>query len=165
VSERTSDFVSTHFEDYVLGSARVFEGRTISAEDIDLHAAQTGDYFPHHMDADWCATQPFGRRMAHGTLVLSIAVGMTATDVNPAAMSYGYDRIRFVRPVFIGDTINVRAEISSLREYPKAPTVYGLVDEELCVTNQHGAVVLALVHVYLVNRTPMKQPSPRGGTR
>jgi acyl dehydratase len=147
-----NDFVSTYFDEYVVGSARVYEGRTITGEDIKIHAEQTGDFFPHHMDAEWCATQPFGRPMAHGTLVLSVAVGMTAEEVNPAAMSYGYDRIRFIRPVFIDDAISVRAEIASLREYPKDPDGYGLVDEEVRVTNQDGDLVLVLVHIYLVDK-------------
>lgn len=162
-----TDFVSTHFEDYATGSVRVYAGRTITAEDIEIHAAQTGDVFPHHMDAEWCATQPFGRPMAHGTLVLSVAVGMTADEVNPAAMSYGYDRIRFVRPVFIDDTITVRAEVTSLREYAKAPDSYGLVDEEVRVTNQDGDVVLALVHIYLVDkrrRLPVESEPARPGS-
>jgi acyl dehydratase len=161
-----SDLVSTYFEEYVPGTARVFGGRTITAEDIEIHAAQTGDFFPHHMDAEWCATQPFGRRMAHGTLVLSLAVGMTAEDVNPAAMTYGYDRIRFVSPVFIDDTISVTAQIISLKDYRKSPDSHGLVDEELRVTNQDGHVVLALVHIYLVEkrrRLPVESEPARGG--
>jgi len=139
------------FEDYEVGVVRETYGRTITEADVVLHAGQTGDFFPHHMDAAWCATQPFERRMAHGTLVVSVAVGMTAQDVNPLSMSYGYDRIRFVRPVFIGDTIRVRAEITGKRDHPKRADA-GFVDEQVTVTNQHGDVVAALVHLYLVHR-------------
>lgn len=154
----TSASTSTWFEDYVPGSVREFSGRTITADDIDIHAAQTGDFFPHHMDAEWCATQPFGRRIAHGTLVLSVAVGMTADEVNTEAMSYGYDRIRFVRPVFIDDTIAVRAEITAKADHRKRPDLHGMVEEELRVTNQHDEVVLSLVHIYLVNKR--RRPTP-----
>ncbi len=55
-----------------------------------LHAGQTGDFFPHHMDAEWCKTQDFKQRIAHGTLIFSVGVGMTANEINPEAMSYGY---------------------------------------------------------------------------
>ena len=48
-------------------------GRTITETDIVTHAGQTGDYYPHHMDAEWCRTQTFGQRVAHGTLVFSVA--------------------------------------------------------------------------------------------
>ncbi len=77
-----------HFEDYEIGDARLTLGRTITEADIVLHAGQTGDFYPHHMDAEWVKTQPFGQRIAHGTLILSVAVGMTAGDINPLAFSY-----------------------------------------------------------------------------
>jgi acyl dehydratase len=140
------------FEDYRVGSARGTMGRTVTESDIVLHAGQTGDFFPHHMDAEWCSTQPFGRRMAHGTLVMSMAVGMTAGDINPRAMSYGYDRVRFVKPVFIGDTITVRAEITGLSDHRRRPETLGMVEETVTVTNQAGAVVLSLAHLYVVEK-------------
>lgn len=124
-------------------------GRTITEADIVLHAGQTSDFFPHHMDAEWCATQDFGKRIAHGTLIFSVAIGMTATIINPFAMSYGYDRLRFIRPVFIGDTISVRAAISAKRDHPKRQTD-GIVTESIVVSNQAGDTVLACEHLYLV---------------
>ena len=139
------------FEDYVIGSSRTSTGRTITEADIVLHAGQTGDFYPHHMDAEWCATQPFGQRMAHGTLILSVAVGALAGEINDEAMSYGYDKVRFIAPVFIGDTITSRAEIVEKREHVK-PDDFGIVDERVTVTNQRGETVIAFVHVYLVNR-------------
>jgi acyl dehydratase len=140
-----------YFDDYEIGEKRTTTGRTITEADIVLHAGQTGDFFPHHMDAAWCATQPFGQRIAHGTLILSVAVGMTAGDINPVAMSYGYDRIRFIAPVFIGDTISVQAEIAAKRDHPKRSS-QGLVDETVTVTNQRDETVLVLTHVYLVEK-------------
>ncbi|AMM21603.1 dehydratase [Frondihabitans sp. PAMC 28766] len=140
------------FDDYEVGDERRTTGRTITEADIVLHAGQTGDLYPHHMDAEWAATQPFGRRIAHGTLVLSVAVGMTAGDINPRAMSYGYDRVRFVAPVFIGDTITSTAAITAVRPHPKQPERYGFVDELVTTTNQHGETVMVLTHVYLVER-------------
>ena len=103
------------YYDYKTGSVRESTGRTITEADIILHAGQTGDFYPHHMDAEWCKTQDFKQRIAHGTLVFSVAVGLTAGEINPLAFSYGYDRLRFVRPVFIGDTIKARATITEKR--------------------------------------------------
>ena len=88
-------FTKIYFEEYAEGDIRETTGRTITETDIVLHAGQTGDFFPHHMDAEWCKTQPFKERIAHGTLIFSVAVGMTATLVNEVAFSYGYDRLRF----------------------------------------------------------------------
>src|SRR2546423_3079568 len=85
-------FQEQFFEDYTIGFIRQTLGRTITETDIVVHAGQTGDFFPHHMDAEWCKTQDFGQRIAHGTLIFSVAIGMTAGAINPRAMSYGYDR-------------------------------------------------------------------------
>jgi len=139
-----------HFEDYALAAARETLGRTITETDIVLHAGQTGDFFPHHMDAEWCRTQEFKQRIAHGTLIFSVAVGMTANQINPVAFSYGYDRLRFIKPVFIGDTIKVKVTIADKREHKKPGM--GIVVEGLQVTNQHGEVVLACEHLLLVQK-------------
>jgi acyl dehydratase len=140
------------FQDYEVGESRTSVGRTITETDVVMHAGQTGDFFPHHMDAEWTSTQPFGQRIAHGTLVMSVAVGMTAGDINPQAMSYGYDRVRFIKPVFINDTITVTAEITEKTDHAKRPDESGYVHEVVSVRNQHGDVVLVLTHLYLVGK-------------
>lgn len=139
------------FEDFVEGEGRESAGRTITEADVVLHAGQTGDFYPHHMDAEWCKTQPFGQRMAHGTLIFSVGVGMTAGDINPQAMSYGYDRLRFVRPVFLNDTITVKTSIKEKRDDAKRRT-HGVVVEGLEVRNQRGETVLVADHLLLVER-------------
>ena len=138
------------FEEYEIGAERITGGRTITETDIVLHAGQTGDFYPHHMDAEWCKTQPFGQRIAHGTLIFSVAVGMTAGAINPRAFSYGYDRLRFVKPVFIGDTITVKVTIADKREH-KRPDL-GLVVERLDVANQRGETVLVCDHLLLAEK-------------
>jgi acyl dehydratase len=148
--------VERAWEDFEIGETRRSGGRTITEADVVLHAGQTGDFYPHHMDAEWCATQPFGRRIAHGTLIIAMAAGMLSDDVNPLAMSYGYDRVRFVKPVFIGDTITVEATIEARRDHPRSLT-HGFVDEGCRVTKQNGEIVLAMTHVYLVQRATHQQ--------
>ncbi|MGI8477065.1 MAG: MaoC/PaaZ C-terminal domain-containing protein [Thermomicrobiales bacterium] len=139
-----------HVEDYTVGAERTTGGRTITETDVVLHAGQTGDFYPHHMDAEWCKTQEFGQRVAHGTLIFSVAVGMTAGAVNPLAFSYGYDRLRFIKPVFIGDTITCTVVIAEKRDH-KRPEM-GLVVERLDVRNQRGETVLACDYLLLVKR-------------
>ncbi|MGA2793735.1 MAG: MaoC/PaaZ C-terminal domain-containing protein [Roseiarcus sp.] len=143
--------VEQFFEDYFVGFYRRSLGRTITEADVVIHAGQTGDFFPHHMDAEWCAKQDFKQRMAHGTLVFSVGIGMTASTINPRAMSYGYDRLRFVKPVFIGDTITVCATINEKRDHPKRRDS-GIVAEAIEIINQRGEVVLVCEHLYLVER-------------
>ena len=53
-------------EDYAVGSVRRTLGRTITETDVVIHAGQTGDFYPHHMDAEWCKTQEFGQQSPTG---------------------------------------------------------------------------------------------------
>lgn len=142
-----------YYEDFELNSVRYTNGRTITETDIVIHAGQSGDFFPHHMDEEWCKTQPFKRRMAHGTLVFTVAVGLTAVAINPVSMTYGYEKIRFTKPVFIGDTIRVKVQISQLKDHKKPD--FGLVSELLEVTNQHQELVMICEHILLVQKKQM----------
>jgi len=144
--------VPRHFEEYEQGSRRETLGRTITEADVVLHAGQTGDFYPHHMDAEWCKTQPFGKRIAHGTLIFSVAVGLTSGEVNPEAFSYGYDRLRFIRPVSIGDTIRVRVTVKEKRDSKSRE--HGIVVELCEVFNQRNETVLACEHLLMVSRKP-----------
>ena len=145
-------FTKIYFEDYKEGDARETIGRTITETDIVMHAGQTGDFFPHHMDAEWCKTQPFKERIAHGTLIFSVAVGMTASLINEVAFSYGYDRLRFIKPVFIGDTIKVKVTIKEKKPYKKPDM--GLVTELVEVFNQQQECVLVCEHLLLAQLKP-----------
>jgi len=142
-----------YFEDYVLESQRTTFGRTITETDFVTHAGHTGDFFPHHMDAQWCKTQPFGQRIAHGTMTFAIGVGLTASVINPVAFSYGYDRLRFPKPVHIGDTIHTEVTIAAKEDDPKRPNMGRLI-ERLLVRNQNDEVVLACDHILLVQKHP-----------
>jgi acyl dehydratase len=141
-----------YFEDYEVGTQRVTSGRTVTEADVVIHAGHTGDFYPHHMDAEWCRTQPFGRRICHGTMIFSIGIGLTASEINPHAMSYGYDKLRFVKPVFINDTIRTEVTVEEKRS-DEARTGYGFVVEACKVLNQHDAVVLVCKHLLLVERS------------
>jgi acyl dehydratase len=143
-------FAKKYFEEFTIGESRKTGGRTITEKDIIIHAEQTGDYFPHHMDAEWCATQPFKKRMAHGTLVFSIAVGMTANVINEMAMTYGYEHLRFIKPVFIGDTINVLVSIKNKADYKKPG--FGLVTELVETFNQCNDLVMCCEHLLLTHK-------------
>ena len=139
-----------YFEEFELNEKRSTGGRTVTETDIVIHAGQSGDFFPHHMDEEWCKTQPFKKRIAHGTLIFTVAVGLTAAVINEVAMTYGYDRLRFVRPVFIGDTIKATVTISEKKDHKKPG--FGLVTELVEVFNQHGETVMVCEHILLVNK-------------
>lgn len=143
-------FVKQYFEAFELNHQRRTKGRTVTEADIILHAGQSGDFFPHHMDEEWCKTQPFQKRIAHGTLIFSIAIGLTADLVNEVSMTYGYDRLRFIKPVFIGDTLTVSVTIKDKKDH-KTPD-YGIVTELVEVFNQRQELVMRCEHLLLVNK-------------
>jgi acyl dehydratase len=138
------------YEAFEPGVVRETGSRTITETDIVIHAGQTGDFFPHHMDEEWCKTQPFKKRITHGTLVFSIAIGLTAAENNEASITYGYDHLLFIKPVFIGDTIKVRVTIKE-KTIHKRPG-YVLVAEQVEVFNQHGETALVCEHLLLVEK-------------
>lgn len=143
-------FIKKYFEEFEIASYRETFGRTITESDFVIHAGQTGDFFPHHMDAEWCKTQPFKERIAHGTLIFSVAIGMTASFINEVAMTYGYERLRFIKPVFIGDTIKVKVSIKELKDHKKPD--FGLVTELVEVFNQKQELVMLCEHLLLTEK-------------
>ncbi|MEP4534575.1 MAG: MaoC/PaaZ C-terminal domain-containing protein [Cyclobacteriaceae bacterium] len=143
-------FLKKYYEEFEIGESRETLGRTITETDFVIHAGQTGDYFPHHMDAEWCKTQPFKERIAHGTLIFSVAVGMTASFINEVAMTYGYERLRFTKPVFIGDTIRVKVSIKDMKDHKKPQ--YGIVTELVEVFNQKDELVMLCEHLLLTEK-------------
>lgn len=144
-------FLKKYFETFEIGEQRHTIGRTVTETDIVVHAGQSGDFFPHHMDEAWCSTQPFKKRIAHGTLIFTIGIGLTASFINEVSMTYGYERLRFIKPVFIGDTIKVTVTIKDKKEHKKPG--FGLVTELVEVFNQHQELVMVCEHLLLVEKT------------
>jgi acyl dehydratase len=143
-------FIQKYFEEFKLNDIRQTKGRTITETDIVIHAGQSGDFFPHHMDEEWCKSQPFKKRIAHGTLIFTVAIGLTADFVNEVSITYGYERLRFIKPVFINDTIKVTVTIKDLRDHKKPE--FGLVTELVECFNQHNELVMLCEHILMVKK-------------
>jgi 3-hydroxybutyryl-CoA dehydratase len=134
--------MSLYFEDFVLDSVSTSRSRTVTETDIVNFAGISGDFVELHMSETYAAQGPFGRRIAHGTLVFSMAVGLGVqmNQVQDTVIAfYGVDRLRFTGPVFIGDTIHVVAKVIS--KQAKEPG-RGLVTFETSVLNQKDELVL-----------------------
>ena len=142
-----------YFEDFEPGEESTTAGRTITETDIVIHAGHSGDYFPHHVDAEFARTTPFGQRIAHGTLTFTIGIGLTASQINPVAFTYGYDKLRFPKPVFISDTLRTRITVKDKQEDPKRKG-FGRVIEACEVLNQRNDVVMYCEHILLVAIRP-----------
>lgn len=93
------------------GATLTGRARTITEADLVSFAALTGDWHPQHSDAEWAAESRFGERIAHGMLVLSYSIGMLGFDPERVVALRGLDSVTFKRPVAIGETIRVEAEV------------------------------------------------------
>jgi len=91
--------------------------KTVSESDVYQFAGITGDLDPNHVDEEYCRGTSLGHRVAHGALIvgyMSAASTRILEDFERPMVSVGYDRIRFLKPVYFGDTITVHYVISSL---------------------------------------------------
>lgn len=153
--------MALYYEDLELG--QVFGGprRTITEADIVSFAQLSGDWNPLHTDAEFAARTRFGARIAHGLLTLSAVTGLMdrAGLFDGSAVAMLGIEWRFLRPVFIGDTIGFRMTVESLRL--TADHRYGVVGRRFEVTNQRGEVVQAGSVPLLVARRPDAAPAER----
>ncbi len=130
-----------YFEEFTIGEVVVSAGRTITETDIVAFAALSGDYNQIHTDAEFASDTPFGQRVAHGLLVLSVATGLVAQlgVIEGTVIAFRDLTWKFSRPVFIGDTVHVVAEVISLKALPRLRG--GSVILNVKVANQRGEVV------------------------
>ena len=125
---------------------RVEFAKTIGESDIYLFAGITGDLSPNHINAEYMKRTPYGGIIAHGALVVGLMSTCStkvldhATSRRPA-VSYGYDRIRFVKPVRVGDTVTITYEVVTADAQESKTTA------AVTATNQHGEVVAMATHI------------------
>jgi 3-hydroxybutyryl-CoA dehydratase len=118
--------------------------KTVSESDVYLFAGITGDFDQNHTDEEFCRTTSFGHRIAHGALILgytSAASTKILHEFDRPMVSVGYDRVRFLKPVYFGDTITVNYEITEV--VPEKERVLSKIE----VTKQTGELVMVATHV------------------
>jgi 3-hydroxybutyryl-CoA dehydratase len=131
-----------YFEDYVVDAVATSRGRTITEADIVNFAGLSGDFVELHMNEEYAKRGPFGRRIAHGALIFSISTGLMVQmtrDPEAIVAFYGVDKLRFVAPVFIGDTIHISQRVleKTLKNAER-----GVVSSEITVLNQDAKPVV-----------------------
>ncbi len=109
--------------------------RTITAEDVDRFAQISGDLNPIHLDAEFAATTPFGRRVAHGLLTGAI-VSATHTNLTGPGFVYLGQELNFRAPVHIGDTLTATVTVIEIKAAKRVLVL------ETVVTKQDGTRVL-----------------------
>ena len=144
--------MSLYFEDFQSASEMSTRGRTVTEADIVMFAGLTGDFVELHTNEEFAKTTKFGRRIAHGALVFSISIGLTTRMnlLDDTILAFaGVDKLRFVAPVFIGDTIHVTKRVVEQQELGAAQ---GSVTFETKVLNQRNELVLVYRDKMLVRR-------------
>ncbi|MGC0142151.1 MaoC family dehydratase [Pseudactinotalea sp. Z1732] len=124
--------------------ARAEFRKTVGETDVTLFAGLTGDFAPQHIDAEYMRARPEGQRVAHGALTLSLAstaASKLCADHGLTALSYGYDKVRFLAPVFLGQTVRVQYEVESVN--PEKQTAYCQVR----ASTEDGRLCMVAVHV------------------
>lgn len=127
-----------------VGDKQVY-AKTISESDVYQFAGITGDFSPFHVNEEYMKSTSFGTRIVHG--VLTFALASTAStlihqpyDDEYPVISYGYDRLRFTAPVFMGDTITCTYTITEVEEET------GKTLADVVLTNQKGETVCVCTH-------------------
>jgi acyl dehydratase len=130
-----------YLEDFVLDQALRTNARTVGEADVSLFAGLAGDFNPLHVDAEFAAKSEFGGRIAHGPLVLSMAIGLMAqlNLIDGTALALLDLKWEFKAPVKIGDTI--RARVTPVEKRPTRKAGRGVLVLQFAVENQHGETV------------------------
>ena len=144
-----------HFEELEVGEVWTTHRRTVTEADVVNFAGLSGDYFYAHTDAISAGDSFFGRRVAHGYLVISMAAGLFVDPApGPVLANYGLDGLRFVKPVYIGDTIRVRlaCKTKTAKDDREGEVPQGVVAWDVEVTNQDEEPVAVYTVLTLVRR-------------
>ena len=139
------------FEEFEIGLKISTPGRTVTEADIVNFAGLSGDFYQLHTDAEYGKTTPFGQRIAHGLLVMSIATGLTAQTGVLEGTALAFREIndwKFAFPVFIGDTIHVQLVVIETK--PLHRIEGGAVKIKVAVKNQDDKVVMKGIWTVLV---------------
>lgn len=145
-----------YFEQLQIGDSLLTARRTMTEADIVNFACLSGDHFYAHMDKIGAAESLFGERVVHGYFVVSAAAGLFVNaGVGPVIANYGMENLRFIEPVKIGDTLQVRLTCKRKTAKPQKSAddkPVGVVEWSVEVYNQHQQAVALYSILTLVSR-------------
>jgi oxepin-CoA hydrolase / 3-oxo-5,6-dehydrosuberyl-CoA semialdehyde dehydrogenase len=144
-----------YFEELEIGETLLTHRRTVTESDVVNFAGISGDFFYAHMDDVAAKESLFEQRVAHGYFVLSAAAGLFVDPApGPVLANYGLEGLRFVKPVYIGDTIRARltCKQKTAKEDREGQIPQGVVHWDVEVTNQHDEPVAVYTILTLVRR-------------
>ena len=144
-----------YFDEYKVGQKIMTAGRTVTESDIVSFAGISGDFTQIHTDAEYSKGTPFGQRVAHGLLGMAIGSGLAAQTGVMEGTVLAFREIKnwkFMKPMFIGDTIHVVLEVKSLKAMSRIGG--GAVEISLSIKNQENDTVMKGDWVVLIASKP-----------
>ena len=130
-----------------VGDATSFS-KTVGEYDVYAFAGISGDFAPNHVNQAYMEKSSYGRRIAHGALLVgymstasTLAIAHTRDNADETPVSLGYDRIRFLAPVYFGDTVTVEYRISAIDIERRRST------GDIAIKNQDGTLVAVGTHI------------------
>jgi oxepin-CoA hydrolase/3-oxo-5,6-dehydrosuberyl-CoA semialdehyde dehydrogenase len=147
-----------YFEELEVGDTLVTHRRTVTEADVVQFAGISGDFFYAHMDDIAAKDSIFEKRVAHGYFVLSAAAGLFVDPApGPVLANYGLESLRFVKPVYIGDTIQARltCKTKTAKEDREGQIPQGVVHWDVEVRNQNEEPVAVYTILTLVRKKPV----------
>ena len=130
-----------YYDDFEMEDRIVSRARTVTESDIVMFAAFSGDWHPLHTDEEYSKKALFGERIAHGFLVLSIASGLMGLAEMAILAFYGMDRVRFLAPTKIGDTLHIEMVVAEKTDRSNKD---GLVTFKTTIKNQKDEAVAVM---------------------
>lgn len=130
-------------EDFDEGRVDISPGRTVTETDVVTYSWVSGDVNPMHTDDVYAKASPIGARIAHGTLGMSIATGLSSQIgglIGTAIAALGVEEWVFLKPIFIGDTVTLHATVLSARVSQSKPD-RGILVRRMDLKNQNGEIV------------------------
>ena len=142
-----------YFEEFEVGQEIKHSlSKTIFESDNNFFSLLTMNHHPVHTNIDYAAQNQHGKILVVGTLVFSIAVGMTVPDISGKAIAnLGYEDVKHLNPVFINDTIYVKTKVLDKRE-SQSKNDRGIVYVETIAYNQNNVEVLSFRRKVLVKK-------------
>lgn len=144
-----------YYEEFQPGQRIVTVGRTVAESDIITFAGLSGDFNQLHTDAEFAAGSPFGQRIAHGLLGLSITSGLALRTGILEGTVIAFREIggwKFTRPVFIGDTLHAEMVVVETKPYPRLNGGSVIIDFD--VRNQKDETVMKGTWTVIVASKP-----------
>lgn len=149
----TPSGLGLYYEEFEVGEEiRHSLSKTIFECDNNFFSLMTMNHHPVHTNVDYASHNQHGKILVVGTLVFSLAVGITVPDISGKAIAnLGYEDVKHLHPVFINDTIYVRTKVLSKRE-SRSKKDRGIVCVESIASNQNGVDVLSFRRNVLVKK-------------